>query len=241
VAAAGDLLATPRATDGAHRGPTAWLLDEPEVRAAGLGALAHATELVAGDATDLGLRALQAGLEPRRARMQARLPATVGPAARELRSRCSHPGPAHDALADLELARPAIRTDNPIDEFGDRLARLHRAAWQLVREPRSASPPSPTTPRSASSCTRTPPRCCRHPRAAPAATPATRPPTRCSHACSTAAGHGAGCTSGSTTCAPQPQDLPGSAATCWRCATCFATTSRCIPPAAPPRRLPTGS
>jgi len=129
VAAAGDLLATHRDTDGAHRSPTAWLLDHSEVRAAGLGALAHATEVVAGDATDLGLHALQAGLDPRRARMLARLPARVGPAARELRILCSHPGPAHDALADLELARPTIRTDHPIDELGDRLARLHRGAW----------------------------------------------------------------------------------------------------------------
>jgi len=42
VAAARDLLATHRDTEGAHRSPTAWLLDEPDVRAAGLGALAHA-------------------------------------------------------------------------------------------------------------------------------------------------------------------------------------------------------
>ena len=135
MAAAGDLLATHRDTEGAHRSPTAWLLDEPEVRAAGLGALAHATEVVAGDATDLGLRVLQAGVGPRRARMLARLPATVGPAARGLRTLCSHDGSARDVLADLELARPAVRTDNPIDELGDRLARLHRGAWKLVREP----------------------------------------------------------------------------------------------------------
>jgi hypothetical protein len=82
----------------------------------------------------LGLRALHAGVDPRRTRMLARLPATVAPAARELRLLCSPPA-AYAELAAVELARPAIRTDHPMHELADRLARLHLGAWQLVREP----------------------------------------------------------------------------------------------------------
>jgi hypothetical protein len=134
VAATGDLLATHRDTQGAQRSPTAWLLNEPEVCAAGFGALAHATGVAIGDATNLGLRMLQAGVDPRRARLLARLPATLGPATSELRALCSLAGPAHDVLSGVELARASIRTDNPIHELGDRLARLHRGAWQHVRE-----------------------------------------------------------------------------------------------------------
>jgi hypothetical protein len=52
--------------------PTAGLLDHPRMWAAGLGAPAHATEAVAEEATTLGLRALQAGVGPRRTRMPAR-------------------------------------------------------------------------------------------------------------------------------------------------------------------------
>jgi len=60
VAAAADLLATHRGPDGQHRSPQAWLLDEPEVRAAGLGQLAQLAGAAAGSATGLGLRLLQA-------------------------------------------------------------------------------------------------------------------------------------------------------------------------------------
>ena len=35
----------------------------------------------------------------------------------------------------MEVARPAVRVDDPVVELGDRLARLHRMAWQLTREP----------------------------------------------------------------------------------------------------------
>jgi hypothetical protein len=125
---------THRDTDGTRRSPTALLLDEPRVRAAGLGALAHTVEAVAGDATALGLRALQAGVDPMRTRMLARVPAVVAPAARQLRTLCSS-SPAQGTLSDMELARPTVRTDHPIHELADRLARLHRGAWQLLREP----------------------------------------------------------------------------------------------------------
>jgi hypothetical protein len=90
--------------------------------------------VVAGDATTLGLRALQAGVDPRRTRVLAGLPATVAPAARQLRTLCSS-SPAQATLSEVELARPAVRSDHPIHELGDRLARLQRGAWQLVREP----------------------------------------------------------------------------------------------------------
>ena len=34
------------------------------------------------------------------------------------------------------MARPAVRTGEPLVELGDRWARLHRTAWQLSRDPR---------------------------------------------------------------------------------------------------------
>jgi hypothetical protein len=66
--------------------------------------------------------------------MLARVPAVVAPAARQLRTLCSS-SPAQGTLSDMELARPTVRTDHPIHELADRLARLHRGAWQLLREP----------------------------------------------------------------------------------------------------------
>jgi hypothetical protein len=81
------------------------------------------------------LRVLQAGVEPRRVRMLARMPPALVAAAHELRALCSPAAAEHEVLASSELARPAVRTGTPIDELSDRLARLHRGAWQLTREP----------------------------------------------------------------------------------------------------------
>ncbi|MCW2601292.1 MAG: hypothetical protein JWM02_3121 [Frankiales bacterium] len=39
-------------------------------------------------------------------------------------------------LATLGVARPAVRSSDPVVEVGDRLARLHRMAWQLTGEER---------------------------------------------------------------------------------------------------------
>jgi hypothetical protein len=39
-------------------------------------------------------------------------------------------------LAAMGVARPAVRSGDPVVELGDRLARLHRVAWQLTREER---------------------------------------------------------------------------------------------------------
>jgi hypothetical protein len=38
-------------------------------------------------------------------------------------------------LAELEVARPGIRTDDPYVELGDRVRRLRQTAWQLAHEP----------------------------------------------------------------------------------------------------------
>jgi hypothetical protein len=38
-------------------------------------------------------------------------------------------------MAQIEVARPALRVGEPLVELGDRLGRLHRVAWQLTREP----------------------------------------------------------------------------------------------------------
>jgi hypothetical protein len=39
-------------------------------------------------------------------------------------------------LATLGVARPTVRSGDPVVELGDRLSRLHRVAWQLTREER---------------------------------------------------------------------------------------------------------
>jgi hypothetical protein len=131
LAAAGDLLATHRGPDGQHRSPQAWLLDEPDVRAAGLGQLAQLAGATTATSTGLGLRLLQARVYVPAPRRLARVP-NLMPDIDRLRHLCE-PGDAR--LAELELARPSVRGDDPVRELADRLARLHRAAWQSTREP----------------------------------------------------------------------------------------------------------
>jgi len=133
VRAATDLLATHRAPDGAERGPFAALLDEPTVRVAGLGGLAQLTHTAAGAADGLGLRVGQAGLSW--GQVSRLVPATthVAALAARLHRLCSPTPGAADQLADLGLARPAVRTDTPAHELADRLARMHRGAWELAR------------------------------------------------------------------------------------------------------------
>jgi hypothetical protein len=128
LAVASDLLATHRGPDGEYRSPQAWLLDEPEVGAAALGQIAQLTGTAAATATGLGLRLLQARVYVRGPRRLAQVPGLVGEAD-ALRRLC---GRDDARLADLELAWPSVRSDAPVHELADRLARLHRAAWRLT-------------------------------------------------------------------------------------------------------------
>jgi hypothetical protein len=111
------------------------LLDEPAVRAAGLGGLARLTHTVAGAADPLALRAGQAGMPWSQVRQLIPRVGHLGALSARLHQACSpHPSAAAQ-LENLELARPPIRTDTPSHELADRLVRMHRGAWELARTP----------------------------------------------------------------------------------------------------------
>ena len=130
---ASDLLATHRDPGGVARGPAAALLDQPAVRAVGLGALARATTVVAGAADPLALRLRETGVSWPRVRRLVPRTADLLAASELLHRLCSGSSGAAGELASLEVARPPLRTDHPVHELADRLARLHRGAWQLAR------------------------------------------------------------------------------------------------------------
>ena len=135
VRAASDLLATHRDLDGAWRSPHAQVLDDPAARLTGFGDLAALVVPVAGAADQLGLRAGQAGIwwrDVERLVPQTRILLDV---ALEVRAVAGTPG-GDSLLRSMEVASPVVRTDDPVIELGDRLARLHRMAWQLTREQR---------------------------------------------------------------------------------------------------------
>jgi hypothetical protein len=105
----------------------------------------HGWQLLGGDNRQLSASpsVARTTTDTAAARLLDALKAAAGQAARTdvaaeaagvLRLLCS-PSAAHTELTEVELARPAIRTDQPTHELADRLARLHRGAWQLVREP----------------------------------------------------------------------------------------------------------
>ncbi len=128
--AASDLLATHRDRDGGLRSPESAALDDVAVRAAGFGELANLTMPVAAAANCLGRRLVEVGLDA------GALVPEVGAlhvAARDTRRLANRVGLAAP-LSSLEVARPLVRSGEPVVELGDRLARLHRAAWQLTRE-----------------------------------------------------------------------------------------------------------
>lgn len=134
VRAATDLLATHRDAHGAWRSPESAVLDDPGVRGAGFGELAAIAIPVASAGPPLSLRVGQAGYDWQA--MEGLVP-EVGPlldVALEARALNGLAGLA--PLAAMGVARPAVRSGDPVIELGDRLARLHRVAWQLTREER---------------------------------------------------------------------------------------------------------
>lgn len=135
VRAASDLLATHRDMDGAWRSPYAQVLDDPAARLTGFGDLAALVVPVAEAADQLGLRAGQAGMWWRDVERLVPQTRTLLDVALDVRAVAGTPG-ADSLLRSMEVARPAIRNDDPVIELGDRLARLHRMAWQLTREER---------------------------------------------------------------------------------------------------------
>ena len=135
VRVATDLLATYRDEGWGWRSPSAALLEDPSIRAAAFGELAAVTIPAASAATPLGLRVGQAGVDW--SEVAGLIPNTdplleVALEARTLGGLAGFAAP----LAELGVARPAVRSGHPITELGDRLARMQRMAWQLTREER---------------------------------------------------------------------------------------------------------
>ena len=135
VRAASDLLSTHRDQAGVSRTPDADTLDYLGARAAGLAGVADIASSLLAAQRDLMLRAGQAGVPW--AEVGRRLP-DLEPArlaARDLvrlaRVRAEEPNP----LGALVVAHPAVRTDDPLVELGDRILRLRQTAWQLTHEP----------------------------------------------------------------------------------------------------------
>ena len=129
VRAASDLLATFHEPEGRWRSPGAALLEDAAVRAAGFGELASMTIPVTLAATGLERRLEVAGLN-----------AELVPDTRNVRHvayqmrELANLGGFGRPLSTMEVAKPAIRSDDPYRELADRVARLHRVAWQLTNE-----------------------------------------------------------------------------------------------------------
>jgi hypothetical protein len=131
-----DLLATYSDTSGAHTSPRSERLEQLGERLAGMERLADQAGLLADAADTLALKAIQAGVDAEHAILLHEGGRALRRAVDELRLEPQDPGRWEDRLADLAVARPAVRTDDPLTELSDRVTRLHRFAWQLTTEPR---------------------------------------------------------------------------------------------------------
>jgi hypothetical protein len=126
--AAADLLATHRGPEGQHRTPTP-VLDDPAVRLAGYAALAALSWPLAGAAPLLARRAVDAGADWPRLELLLPNAEIAAQSATDVRA-LARPGAIAKTLANtlagaerldtLEVARPAVRTGEPLVELGDR-------------------------------------------------------------------------------------------------------------------------
>lgn len=128
-----DLLSTFHEPQGGWRTPEAQVLENPSVRAAGFGELASLCIPVAREASALGRRLEELGFDPQQ--IDDLVPETVHvrEVALQMRDMANLSGFGRP-LSTLEVARPPVRSDDPRRELGDRVARLHRVAWQLTKE-----------------------------------------------------------------------------------------------------------
>jgi len=134
VRAASDLLSTHRDAHGGWRSPESAVLGDPGVRGAGFEELAAIAIPVASAGPPLSLRVGQAGYDWQA--VEGLVP-EVGPLLEvALEARALNGLAGFAPLAAMGVARPAVRSGDPVVELGDRLARLHRVAWQLTREER---------------------------------------------------------------------------------------------------------
>lgn len=142
LGAAGDLLASHTNTNGSPRTPDAAAWSEGAVRAVGYAQLADLTSVLCSADRDLALRCGQAGV-PWRAVARA-LPALdcVADGAHELHQAARQElgfAATTDTLDAITVARPTIRTYDPLLELDDRTARLRLGAWTLANHPQRGS------------------------------------------------------------------------------------------------------
>jgi hypothetical protein len=130
VRAATDLLATFHDSQGLWRSPEAALLEDPSVRAAGFGELASVTIPVTLAAPGLERRLEEAGVSSEGVVPDAQNARHVALQMRDLANLSGFGRP----LSTMEVAKPGVRTEDPFQELTDRVARLHRVAWQLTKE-----------------------------------------------------------------------------------------------------------
>jgi hypothetical protein len=130
-----DLLAAYWDPGGAQQTPASEQLERPEARRGGMSQIADHAGLLAEAASTLALKAVQAGFPTDQAMLLDEGGRALRRAVDEHHLDARRTGSSPDRLVDLEVARPAVRTGDPLTELGDRVARLHRFAWQLTTEP----------------------------------------------------------------------------------------------------------
>lgn len=133
--AAADLLGTHTTINGGPRTPDAWVVWNDDARDGALGRLGALVVELAAAQDALALRAGQAGIHW----------STVGrwlPPANRLReaalnvvAAADRAGARENPMDGLVPATGRVRVVCPVDEFGDRVARLRRRAWALRTAP----------------------------------------------------------------------------------------------------------
>lgn len=133
--AAQDLLGTHWDHIGIQLSPTASALEAIDLRVAAVDQITGLAATLADSAEVLALKAMHVGLEADANRLRL-----AAAALRKAIDDCHRRIPASeldvDGFALIEVASPLIRTGDPRLELGDRVARLHRYAWQLTRHDR---------------------------------------------------------------------------------------------------------
>lgn len=133
VRAATDLLSTFHDPRGGWRTPEAALLENPSIRAAGFGELASVTIPVSLAADGLAHRLDEAGFDSDAVHELAPETANLRDVALQMRELANLSGFGRP-LSTMEVASPAVRSEDPYLELTDRVARLHRVAWHLTKE-----------------------------------------------------------------------------------------------------------
>lgn len=133
VRAADDLIAIQRDQNGTRRSPDAHTLERPDARTGGLARIGDMTGALLACEDALALRAAQAGVSW--ARVRRWLPG-MGALREHAHTLAAYARPGDvDHLDHIALLPGVLRTQEPLLELGDRLARVRQAAWELLDHP----------------------------------------------------------------------------------------------------------